>query len=53
MPNDYDKRVYDKKMTKRAAKKAKKKTNKFALRGAIQTIKDRKARMKALMEEYK
>ena len=38
-------------MTKRDAKKKKKK-NKFALRGAIQTIKGRKARMKALMEEF-
>ncbi len=51
MPNDYDKRVYDKKVTKRDAKKAKKKA-KFSVRGAVQTIKDRKARMKALMAEF-
>ncbi len=51
MPNDYDKRVY-KKTTKRDAKKGKKK-GKFSVGGAVQTIKDRKARMKALMEEYK
>ncbi len=52
MPDDYDKRVY-KKVTKRDAKKKKKKGNKFAVGGVVQTIKDRKAKMKALMEEYK